>query len=181
MNKAIFLDRDGVINKEMGRYVFTKEDFRFEEGIFDLGRQAIASGFLLIVVTNQGGIQKGIYTIEQADALHQFMIQKFQDEGCPLTEVYLSPYHQDISKNILSKPSSLMIEKACNKYKIIASQSWMIGDRERDIVSGRLARCKTAGIGTDTINARPDVWADSVKSLANSGWGGSLSMDGLPD
>lgn len=165
MNKAIFLDRDGVINKEMGHYVFTREEFEFEPGIFKLCLRARQSGYLLVVITNQGGIQKGIYSIEQTDTLHIWMAERFKMEGCPLDAIYLSPFHKDISKNLLSKPSSLMIEKACAKYQILPGQSWMIGDRERDIMSGKRAGCSTVGIGSDTQNSGSDIWAASVQEL----------------
>lgn len=175
MHKALFLDRDGVVNREMGDYVFTRERFHFEPGISEIAQKAHLSGYLLIVITNQGGIQKGLYSIEQADALHAYMASCFEDWGCPLTATYFSPYHQAISKNILSKPSSLMIEKACARYQIEAGQSWMIGDRARDIISGKKAGCRTVGIGAETQNAHPDFLAQSVLDLSRSDWMSELS------
>lgn len=170
MHKALFLDRDGVVNREMGDYVFTRDRFHFEPGILDIARRAHLSGYLLIVITNQGGIQKGLYSVEQADALHAYLASCFEEWGCPLTDIYFSPYHPTISQNILSKPSSLMIEKACAKYQIDAGQSWMIGDRARDIVSGKRAGCHTVGIGAETQEAFPDFFAPSVLDLSRSEW-----------
>lgn len=169
-SKALFLDRDGVINKEMGDYVFQKAAFEFEPGIFELGRKAIQAGFKLIVVTNQGGIQKGIYTVEETDDLHSWMSERFLEEGCPLTDVYLSPYHKNFSKNILSKPSGLMIEKACAKHNLNAHESWMIGDRARDVEAGKRVGCRTVGIGPDAVHSGADFWAGSVGELLQSDW-----------
>jgi len=170
VSKALFLDRDGVINQEMGDYVFKKEDFHFEDGIVDLCRKALNKGFLLIVVTNQGGIQKGLYSIEEVDRLHAWMKDYFDQHQCPITDIYFSPYHKDLGKNILSKPSSLMLEKACAKYGIDARQSWMIGDRVRDIEAGKRVGCRTVGIGEDSANSGADYWVPTVKSLSQSEW-----------
>lgn len=176
--KALFLDRDGVINKERGDYVFRREEFEFEPGIFELGRIAVQSGFLLIGITNQGGIQKGLYSIEETDTLHQWMCQRFEEEFCPLTDIYLSPYHKNFSKNILSKPSSLMIEKACAKYGINPRLSWMIGDRARDVEAGKRVGCSTVGIGPDARNSGADFWAGSVAELIQSQWIERLTLSG---
>jgi D-glycero-D-manno-heptose 1,7-bisphosphate phosphatase len=162
MQKALFLDRDGVINREIGNYVFTQEQFIWQEGIFDVCRFAKSKGYLLIVITNQGGISKGIYTIQDTEKLHDYMTSVFESEGCPLTDIYYSPYHKDISTNILSKPSSLMLEKACSKYNIDAKLSFMIGDRPRDIVCGKRIGCRTIGISEEAKAAEPDYWSRDI-------------------
>jgi len=93
------------------------------------------------------------------------MVSVFEAEGCPLTDIYYSPYHKDISKNILSKPSSLMLEKACSKYHIDAHLSIMIGDRPRDIVCGKRIGCTTIGISAEAREADPDYWSADVASI----------------
>lgn len=170
VTKALFLDRDGVINQEMGDYVFKTEEFHFEEGIVEIGRKALSRGYLIIVVTNQGGIQKGLYSIEEVDRLHAWMKDHFIRHQCPITDIYFSPYHKDFGKNILSKPSSLMLEKACAKYGIDARQSWMIGDRARDVEAGKGVGCRTVGIGEDSAHAGADYWMPTIKSLSQSEW-----------
>lgn len=163
--KALFLDRDGVINTEMGRYVFSREEFHFEPGIFELCRAAVQAGYKLIVITNQGGIQKGIYTVQDTDALHAWMASVFLTEGCALTDIYFSHCHKEFSKNILSKPSSLMIEKACARHNIDPAQSWMIGDQPRDLMCGATAGCRTIGIGTHTRDEKADAWFENTASV----------------
>jgi len=164
--KAIFLDRDGVINQEMGTYVYTWENFKFESGIFDFCRKATSLGYKLIVITNQGGIAKGIYTREQTEHLHTKMQSMFSAEGCSLTGIYYSPFHKDISKNIMSKPSDWMITRACSIHKIDPQQSWMIGDKPRDIAAGLRAGCRTVGIGAEVSPILADRWFDSMASAA---------------
>src|ERR1700691_1426962 len=91
-NKALFLDRDGVINVEQG-YVHRRETFRFREGIFELCRNAQALGYLLIVVTNQAGIARGYYTELEFHDLSEWMIKRFAEEQIQIARVYFCPYH----------------------------------------------------------------------------------------
>jgi len=165
-NKAVFLDRDGIINQEMGSYVYDKTTFHWVPGIFQLCKELHNHGYLLIVITNQGGISKGLYSYAQTEELHTWMSAEFSAHGCPLTDIYYSPFHKDISRNIMSKPSSFMLEKACAHYSILPEISWMIGDRTRDIICGKKKGCKTIGIGNDCREANPDFWyADIIQAL----------------
>ncbi len=165
-NRALFLDRDGVINQEIGRYVYRPEDFEFIPEIFDLARSFYQQGYLLIVITNQGGIAKGLYTVAETDELHQMMKDHFFEEGCPLTEVYFSPCHKEVSKNIMSKPDSLMFEKAIAKFNIDPLESIMIGDKERDIRAAQKVGCKTVLIGDEIIeDPKPDQVVNTIEEI----------------
>lgn len=90
--RALFLDRDGVINTDHG-YVYRPEHFEFMPGIFDLCREARAQGYLLFVITNQAGIGRGLYTEDDFHALTRWMRGEFEREGCPIDEVYFCPVH----------------------------------------------------------------------------------------
>jgi D-glycero-D-manno-heptose 1,7-bisphosphate phosphatase len=134
MNKAVFLDRDGVINRKgSSYYVFREEEFILNRGVTDALKYFISKGYLLIIITNQGGIAKGIYTITHLNKLHNYMIQKLKASNIDLTDIYFCPHHPDISQCLCRKPGTLLFEQAIAKYKIDAKNSFLIGDSEIDI------------------------------------------------
>lgn len=137
--KCIFLDRDGVLNKEIGEYVYTLEKFEICTEIIDLLKK-YQSTYLRIVITNQGGIAKGQYTHEDVKKCHSY----FQDQSNYIIDYfYYSPYHSSVTSSLSSKPGSLLFEKAIAKYNIDPAQSWMIGDKERDILPAKKLGIKT--------------------------------------
>ena len=142
--KALFLDRDGIINVERD-YVHRADDFTFSDGIFDLCRAAGRHGFLIVVITNQSGIARGLYTEEDFAAITQWMIGKFAAEGVTIAKVYHSPYHPEaaIDRYRLDhadrKPSPGMILRARDDLKLDLEASVLIGDRLSDIEAGRRA------------------------------------------
>ena len=139
MNKAIFLDRDGVINHDPDDYTFLLEETHILEGILSFAKKAIEKGYLLIVITNQGGINKGIYGFENVEAIHKFIHGKFLAEGIEITDYYYCPHHSKLQKCMCRKPDSLMIERAMFKYNIDPKQSYFIGDKWRDVECGEKA------------------------------------------
>ena len=141
-NKAIFLDRDGVINTDILNYTWKIEDFSFLPGVFDSCKEFIRKGYMLIVVTNQGGIAKGLYTHSDVEKLHGYMITRFKENGIDLTEIYYCPHHEITGKCLCRKPGSLLVEKAVARFEIDSSQSYFIGDRDRDISAGEGAGVK---------------------------------------
>lgn len=136
MNKAVFLDRDGVINHDPGDYTKSWEEFRFNPGVFDSLRRFQEAGYLLIIVTNQGGIAKGLYSQADYEHLTARMLAAFEAEGVRIAEVYHSPHHEVTGRSLTRKPGSLLIERAVYKYNISPENSYMIGDKERDIFAG---------------------------------------------
>ncbi len=136
MKKAIFLDRDGVINRKgKSYYIFREEEFFFNKGVTDALSYFESRGYLLIVITNQGGIARGIFTESQLEKLHRHMCHKFEQAGITLTDIYYCPHHPDISDCECRKPGTLLFEKAIDKYGIDPKRSYMIGDSEIDIVA----------------------------------------------
>ena len=129
MNKCVFLDRDGVINKDYVDYVYTVEKFQMLDGVKDAVKTFKEQGFKIIVITNQSGIAKGIYTHEDVATVHEHMNALL--DGM-IDDIYYSPYHQDFTNSLTRKPGSLMLEKAVAKYNIDISQSYLVGDRPRD-------------------------------------------------
>ena len=136
MNKAVFLDRDGVINKKGASYYISREDdFELNEGVTDALRYFSSKNYLLIIITNQGGISKGLFTISGLEKLHEKLSIMLQNEGIKLTDIYYCPHHPDNEACNCRKPGTLLFEQAVQKYDIDTSQSWMIGDSPSDIAA----------------------------------------------
>ena len=143
MNKAVFLDRDGVINRKgSGYYVFREEEFFLNKGVTDALKYFISKGYLLIIITNQGGIAKGIYTTTHLEKLHNYMIQKLKAFDIVLTDIYYCPHHPDVSQCLCRKPGTLLFEQAIAKYKIDPKGSFMIGDSQIDIQAAEKMKIK---------------------------------------
>lgn len=140
MNKAVFLDRDGVLNKELGDYVCRVEDFCVLEHNYDVLKRLQDDGYLLIVITNQGGLAKGWYDQETLDRMHRHLKLCYAERGVILSEIYYCNHHPDYNgKCLCRKPGSLMIEKALARFRVDPSRSYFIGDRERDVIAGEKA------------------------------------------
>lgn len=139
-NKCVFLDRDGVINVDNVNYTYKVEAFQIIEGVIPALKLLKDAGYLLIIVTNQSGIAKGIYQHEDVFKCHNYFDEQ---SGHLIDEYFYSPYHQTISETLSRKPGTLMFEKAIAKYNIDIEQSWMVGDRERDITPANKLNIKT--------------------------------------
>lgn len=161
MKKALFLDRDGVINIDK-HYVYKKEDFHFIEGIMETLHYFQDKGYLLIIITNQSGIGRGYYTEDEFHTLTEWMIEQCISYDVYITKVYFSPYHPEhgIGKykkdSFCRKPSPGMILAAQEEFEIDLSQSILVGDSESDIEAGMNAGIKTtiflssSSVSTDT-------------------------------
>jgi len=146
MNTCVFLDRDGVINKDNPNYTFRVEEFIILHGVIDALRQLKQNGYLLVVVTNQSGIAQRFYTRQQMEECHQY----FQKQsGNLIDRFYFSPDHPSVTASLSRKPSTLMFEKAISKFNIDIKKSWMVGDRGRDIIPARVMGIKTIQIGNE--------------------------------
>ena len=139
MNKAVFLDRDGIVNLERGVHTWRIEDFQFVDGLFNGLTYLSNKGYLLIIITNQSGIAKGLYTHADTDILHRYMLKELSDHGINITEIYYCPHHEDYSRCLCRKPGSLLIEKAISRFDVDTEKSVMIGDALRDIEAGKAA------------------------------------------
>lgn len=139
MEKAFFLDRDGVLNKEIGDYAWHEKDFELLPFIFDWLSIVQQEGFLLIVITNQGGIGRGRFTRKDVDYVHTLMTQAFKKNNIHLTDIYYCPHHPTSSNCLCRKPGHLLLEKAIARYRINPEESFFIGDSERDIIAAKHA------------------------------------------
>jgi D-glycero-D-manno-heptose 1,7-bisphosphate phosphatase len=138
MNKALFLDRDGVINVDHG-YVYKAIDFDFIDGIFDLVKRANEQGYKVIVVTNQSGIGRGMYTESDFVELSKWMVSKFAQHGAIINDVLYCPHHPKAEleqyKKVCAcrKPNSGMLNTAAAQHNISLTNSIMVGDKLSDV------------------------------------------------
>lgn len=139
MNKALFLDRDGVINVDKG-HVYLREQFEFNKDVFELCKNYSEQGFLIIIITNQAGIAKGYYSEEDFLQLTEWMVKEFACRGIVISKVYYCPHHPDITGPCACrKPEPGMILRAVNEFDLDISSCILVGDRESDLEAGRRA------------------------------------------
>lgn len=156
--KAIFLDRDGTINKYVG-FLTNIDEFKLLDGVTEAIKKINASGYLAIVVTNQPVIARGEVSFEQLDEIHHKMETLLGKEGAYLDAIYYCPHHPHSGykgevkelkiKCDCRKPKPGMLMKAAKDYNIDLEESYMIGDSENDILAGKNAGCKTVLIGKE--------------------------------
>jgi|SaaInlLV_10m_DNA_2_1039722.scaffolds.fasta_scaffold26702_2 D-glycero-D-manno-heptose 1,7-bisphosphate phosphatase len=156
--KAIFLDRDGVINKEKN-YLYKKEDFEFIDGVFEACKYFQEVGYQLIVVTNQSGISRGYYQEEDFHKITEWMLEQFESQSIKILDVFFCPHGPESTCNC-RKPKPGMLLEAKEKYNIDMQYSWMIGDKEADIGAANAAEVK------NTILVKTGHEIDEVNSNA---------------
>lgn len=152
--RALFLDRDGVINVDHG-YVYCREKFEFVDGVFQVARAALENDYKVVVVTNQAGIARGYYTEIQFHQLTTWMCNEFLNSGARIDKVYFSPFHptEGLGKykrdDYSRKPNPGMLFQAQEELKINLAESVLIGDKASDIQAGI-----AAGVGVNILLAQ---------------------------
>ena len=136
-SKAIFLDRDGVINHERGDYVWLVDDLIINDGVVEFLQELRSRDYLFFIITNQSGISKELYTHEEVNEVHRYIKDHFASYGIRFTEIYYCPHHPIVTQCLCRKPGSLLVEKAVARFNIDPAQSYFIGDRERDIEAAK--------------------------------------------
>ncbi len=140
MEKAIFLDRDGVINNPSSNYyVFRTSQFLLNPTVIQRLIEYQQAGYLLIIISNQGGISKGLYSKLETDFVHQKMLETFEQHSILISEIYYCPHHDSIENCLCRKPQPLMLQKALARFNISAQKSILIGDSIRDIEAAKNA------------------------------------------
>lgn len=141
--KAVFLDRDGVINKELGHYTHGLHEFELLPGVVESMKQVYEMGYGLIVITNQGGIAKGLYTEEDVLAIHQWLQGVCVQHGFAIDAFYHCPHHPEAGTRCLCrKPGSLMLEKAMHHFGLKPENCVFFGDHQRDMDAAAKAGIK---------------------------------------
>lgn len=150
-SRALFLDRDGVINVDHG-YVCRAEEFEFIDGIFDLCRDAVARDYRIVVVTNQAGIGRGYYTEQDFHALTVWMRERFCAQGVDIADVYFCPFHPEHGigefkrESADRKPAPGMILRAAREHALDLAGSVLVGDHDTDLAAG-----VAAGVGCSVL------------------------------
>ena len=166
--KAIFLDRDGTLNRYVG-FLTHIEDFELLPGVANAIRKINESGYLAIVITNQPVVARGEVSKSELQEIHNKMETLLGAEGAYLDAIYFCPHHPDkgydgeipelkINCNC-RKPKPGLIQQAANDFNLDLSQSWMIGDGENDIKAGIAAGCKTV-----LIHPQDRFWGQTTTS-----------------
>lgn len=144
MNRAVFLDRDGVINVDVG-YPHRLEDLSFIDGASDAIKMLNDRGYLVIVVTNQSGVARGLFGERDVDKFHGHIQFNLGLNSARIDRFYYCPFHPDGIVSAYSfdhedrKPSPGMIERAIKDYEIDRSQSFLVGDKMTDIIAAERA------------------------------------------
>ncbi|MFH1445566.1 MAG: HAD family hydrolase [Nanoarchaeota archaeon] len=169
MNKAVFLDRDGVINSTDGNAPLSADRFFIMDGVSEAIKKLNEKGYLVIIVTNQPDIAKGLLTFKGLEEMHEKMKKILTKAGAHLDAVYICPHHPTKGfkgeipelkmKCECRKPKPGLLLQAMKEYNIDSEQSWMIGDSKTDIVAGQAA-------GVRTIRVTCSEGAKSKEELA---------------
>lgn len=156
MDKALFLDRDGVVNIEVN-YLYKIEDFKFVDGILELCKHYRDKGYIIFIVTNQSGIDRGYYSEFDFNILTSWMIEEFAKHDIEIKKVYYCPHHPDISHECsCRKPNPGMILQAQKEFDIDLKNSILIGDKESDIDAAL-----SAGIGESYLFDEKKIYKET--------------------
>ena len=135
--RALFLDRDGVINRERGAHTWAVEDFEVLPTVDEALLLAQQAGYRLVVITNQSGIGLGLYDHADVARLHGLLAERLARQGVHFDDILYCPHHPSKGRCLCRKPGGLLLEKAMARYGLTASGSWFIGDRDRDMEAAR--------------------------------------------
>jgi D-glycero-D-manno-heptose 1,7-bisphosphate phosphatase len=153
MRKAVFFDRDGTLNNNQDTYYIWKvEDFKLNPGVIETLSELKKQGYLLIVITNQGGVAKEEYNLDDVEDLHHHMCVLLEKVGIDLDEIYTCPHHHEVEACLCRKPLPLLIEKAIERYDIDIKNSWLVGDSYRDVKAG-----EALGLHTILVESNSDI------------------------
>lgn len=167
MNKAAFLDRDGVINVDKG-YLFRIEDFEYISGAIDGMKKLMNNGYILVVITNQSGIARGFFTEDDFNALNSWMINDLHKKGVIIQKTYYCPHHEEAvvekyrEKCECRKPGIELFMKAKKEFDIDMDRSIAIGDSLRD-----LSICKTTGVKGFLLNECGGNGSEGITTCKN--------------
>ena len=168
-SRAVFLDRDGTIAEDVN-YCSRTEDFRVLPTVPEAIRLLNESGFKVVVITNQSGLARGVFTEETLAQIHGKMEKELAKHGARVNAIYYCPHHPDEGCDC-RKPKTGLLEKASEGLGLDLKSSYMIGDMQKDIDAGRAAGCRTILVTTgpeagNGVNVPANYTADSLLAAA---------------
>ena len=140
-NRAVFVDRDGTINVDV-HYLSKVRDLKFYPGVKDGLRALNNAGFKIIIITNQSGIARGLFTEKKLAQIHNRLVREIIAAGGRVDGIYYCPHHPDDGCRC-RKPGTLMFEKAVKEHRVDAKKSFVIGDTMLDVGAGHRIGCRT--------------------------------------
>lgn len=161
MRRGLFLDRDGVINRELGTHCTSLDEFEVLPGVPAAIAEADRAGWAVVVITNQSGIDLGLYDHGTVDRMHGYLHHMLREHGTQLAGIFYCPHHPQHGRCLCRKPGGLLLERAAARYGLDLQRSVMIGDRERD------------------VQAAESVGARGILVEANSSLGAVIRTHGL--
>src|SRR5574344_1319888 len=153
--KALFLDRDGIVNEDLG-YVYKTEDFQFVDGIVDLCKKVQEKDYKIIIVTNKSGVERGYYSVEDMNKFNAYMVEQFKINGVFITDIFCCLYLEHPDR----KPNPGMFEKSVDKYNIDVEKSISLGDKPRDLQASL-----KIGIKNNYLFSKKNEQIEKVKTI----------------
>jgi len=166
LNRCVFFDRDGIINRSPGPgYVERVEDFHLQSGFVAAARVALAHGYAVAVATNQRGVARGMVSIRTVEAIHAHMTAALAEQGVPLLGVFCCPHERDTCT--CRKPQPGLLLAAARTHNLDLGACWMVGDNETDIEAGRRAGCRSILVSEQpAAKTRATLVAPGIEALA---------------
>lgn len=168
-NKAVFLDRDGTINKNKPEYLHKIKNFEFTPQALPGLKKLSKSNYKIIITTNQSGIGRGYYKQEDMEKLHKWLKERLKKEGIAIDKIYHCPHHPNNDCSC-RKPNSGMFLKARKEFKLNLNKSWIIGDSKKDVIAGRKTNIKTIKLGgkmPKKMKLEPNYYAENILEAVN--------------
>jgi D-glycero-D-manno-heptose 1,7-bisphosphate phosphatase len=162
---CIFFDRDGIVNESPGPgYVESWEDFYLQPGFVAALRVATSKGYPAVVITNQQGVAKGLYSEEELQDIHQRFRALLKAHRLNVLDIFYCP-HFAVDNCNCRKPKPGMLIQASKKHKLDLSRSWVVGDSEKDVEAGHNAGCRAVFVGATAAKTAAEHRVDSVDEL----------------
>ena len=163
--KAIFLDRDGVINRDpgFGGYITSWKGFEFLPGSLEAIKKLNQAGFEIVVISNQGGVAKGLYALKDLDEITQNMLREIEKAGGRIRSVHYCPHKDEDSCNC-RKPETGLFSQATKGLQVNFADSFFVGDNRRDVLAAKAIGCKSIFVLSgntklEELDVRPDFVA----------------------
>jgi D-glycero-D-manno-heptose 1,7-bisphosphate phosphatase len=171
--RAVFMDRDGTIIRDRG-YLKDPNGIEFLPGAVETLKALCREGWKLVVISNQSGVGRGLITLEEMNAVQAKFIRTLRSHGIEITASYLCT-HTPEDQCDCRKPMPGALEKAAREYSLDVSQSWMLGDRESDVLCGRNAACPTIWFRNSEFEVSPELpdhvangWAEVYEKISDA-------------